>query len=416
MARFWGGLFAAMLLAAAHAADAETTVLRVDGYIEQSNDALGQISFKLQQVDQRFVIARAKIADPDAVLQALKDSYDKSVSLTVRYDPETATFELGSNIPSYVVRQLVFDGKTVDADETTPPRRAEGLPAWEQAEFALGRAIAYAGAGKTELARPLLDKAIATSKLRTGLKALALKNRNQLIEEDALAQLPAGEARDRTLVAALADARAWQALAPDDEHAAMRVAWNLRELGAYDEAEAVCKDALTRWPDAAYMIWRAIAALHRDGGNPALALDDLAKLAAVPGAADSMPYHYHRGWTLEEMGRWDEAIADFTEGLKFQPDYDGAYWRRACAYAETGRLGEALADFRTATKYRAAYMENFPPTPGSTFDNQRYRSVEQTVTDALAKDGHQRITGLCRGYWDWGDTPRPRSKLLPPKP
>ena len=412
-------LAGAMLLAGTMAArgDDAPTVLQAVGNVDDGVETDAQIWFTLYRVDQRFVIDRSTISNADAIWQALTDSKNQGRSVTVRYDPETARIDHVAFKPTYVVRTLVFGDKSFKADETTAPRTdVDRLEPWEQTEFALGRGVAYAGSGNSEKARPLLDQALREPDLVAPLKVLALKARSGLIEDDGMSRWPAGDERDRALIAALDDARAWQQIASGDVDAARAVAWELSLLGAYDEALAVYNDMMKQWPNENYLTLRRIAALHRDNGNPALALDDLAKLAAIEGQADSMPYRYHRAWTLSEMGRWDEAISELTVGLTFQPDYDGAFWRRACAYAAPGRLQEALDDFKTAMKIRNDYMQGFASTPGTQFDEKRYAEVQQALTDALRKGGHRKITGLCKGYWNWGDEPRQRSKLLPPKP
>ncbi len=78
------------------------------------------------------------------------------------------------------------------------------------------------------------------------------------------------------------------------------------------------------------------------------ALDDLAKDAGRP--PSGMAYHYHRGWVLSALGRYDEAIAEFSAGLKSQPDYSWALTKRACAYGQTGKLAEAVADQEEAVR------------------------------------------------------------------
>jgi tetratricopeptide (TPR) repeat protein len=412
-------LVGAMLLAGTLTArgDGGRTVLKTDGYIESATGDDTHVFFTLQQVPQRFVIDLSLVADPNAVAQALVDSSKQGRSLSVRYDPDTAVVDHRTFKPTFVVRSLVFADKTIEADETTVPRTdVDHLAPWEQAEFALSRGVAYAQSGDNEKARPLLDQALREPDLVAPLKALALRARSGLIEDDGMSRWPAGDERDRALVAALDDARAWRQIAPGDVHAAGAVAWKLSLLGAYDEALAVYSDMMKRWPEENYLTLRGIAAIHRDNGNPALALDDLDKLAAIEGQADTMPYRYHRAWTLSEMGRWEEAISELTIGLTFQPDYDGAFWRRACAYAATGRLQEALNDFQTAAKIRSAFLQSYPSTPGTKFDEKRFAEAQQTLVDALRKSRHQKITGLCKGYWNWGDEPRARSKLLPPSP
>ncbi len=61
-----------------------------------------------------------------------------------------------------------------------------------------------------------------------------------------------------------------------------------------------------------------------------------------------MSYFYHLGWTHYEMGQYREAISDFTEGLKTQPDYLYAYWRRGLAFEKLGELSKAKSDYARA--------------------------------------------------------------------
>lgn len=59
----------------------------------------------------------------------------------------------------------------------------------------------------------------------------------------------------------------------------------------------------------------------------------------------SMPVQYHLGWTLQEMGRHEEAVEAFTLGLPAQPDFSGVYYRRGLSYEVLGEKEQARADF-----------------------------------------------------------------------
>ena len=71
-----------------------------------------------------------------------------------------------------------------------------------------------------------------------------------------------------------------------------------------------------------------------------------------PGTGPGMAVHYHRGQTLHAMGRYREAIEEYTRGIPKQPDYGYALYRRALAY-------EALGDREMAKRdlFRAAQLE-----------------------------------------------------------
>ncbi len=65
------------------------------------------------------------------------------------------------------------------------------------------------------------------------------------------------------------------------------------------------------------------------------------------GSGLTMPYYYHLGITLQEMGRHKEAIEAFDRGIPFQPDYPGVYWYRGLSYEALGDKENARADFVT---------------------------------------------------------------------
>ncbi|GGY72021.1 hypothetical protein GCM10011613_16190 [Cellvibrio zantedeschiae] len=63
---------------------------------------------------------------------------------------------------------------------------------------------------------------------------------------------------------------------------------------------------------------------------------------------ERMSYYYHLGWTYAEMGEFIKAIDAYSEGLKTQPNYPFAYWRRGLAYEKFGKAVEAQADYKKA--------------------------------------------------------------------
>lgn len=61
-----------------------------------------------------------------------------------------------------------------------------------------------------------------------------------------------------------------------------------------------------------------------------------------------MSYYYHLGWTYSEMGELNKALQAYTEGLKTEPNYLFAYWRRGLAHEKLGDTKAAKADFEKA--------------------------------------------------------------------
>lgn len=76
------------------------------------------------------------------------------------------------------------------------------------------------------------------------------------------------------------------------------------------------------------------------------ALEEIEKHRICDKSEVEMSYHYHKGWTFHEMGEYQKAIEEFTVGLKTQPSYIGAYWRRGLAYEAMGNLDAAQNDYR----------------------------------------------------------------------
>ena len=65
----------------------------------------------------------------------------------------------------------------------------------------------------------------------------------------------------------------------------------------------------------------------------------------------NMAIAYHlRGADYVKTGRYDEAIADFTQALALNPDLATAYNDRAIAFRNKGDLGRAVADYSAAIK------------------------------------------------------------------
>ena len=100
------------------------------------------------------------------------------------------------------------------------------------------------------------------------------------------------------------------------------------------------------WPDEFF--WTAIrtGAIHRIRGEYEAALQVLDELARQLGRQTATPVHYHRAMTHNEVGRFEEAIAELDRGLETQPDYMWAFLERACSYAQLGRTWarEAASD------------------------------------------------------------------------
>jgi tetratricopeptide (TPR) repeat protein len=402
-----------LVLAAAWAtaAPSDREMFVTQGIVLNGGDTGGAIWFELYRVDQRFILERKNVRDPEAVFAALKASSETGRSITVHYYAGSGDFGAGAK-PIFVVARLVYDGRTIEGSRARTLEGDAGSGKGKP-QPALARAVALYGMARGSEALGALDEVIAGGQLPPKLQALALKTRGGIRENEAFGENPPGDARDRLLVAALADFRTWRTLAPDDSDAAFAEARTLLGLGAYGEALAAYEALIAKWPGEYFWASIRIASMHRTRGEHAKALEVLDELGTREGAQDGMPFHYHRGRTLNLLGRYDEAIAEFTAGLRFQPDYFSALLDRACSFAQSGRLREALADQESALAFARAWPRELRQGKANEAMLRRANEVERELRAAIRRDERAKLSAPCDGYWDFGEAGRARSALLP---
>ena len=87
------------------------------------------------------------------------------------------------------------------------------------------------------------------------------------------------------------------------------------------------------------------ASAYRASRRFQLALNDIETAKRL---RPSMPIFYHLGWTLHDMGEYDRAIEAINTGLRYQPGFGSAYYRRGLSYEAKGDSQRALQDFKKA--------------------------------------------------------------------
>jgi tetratricopeptide (TPR) repeat protein len=407
---------AALAIAAAlatTAAHADISVLSARGVAQQVVMKDGRISFVLFETGERFVMGVKKVPSTDDLLTALDDSDKTRRGVVVHYYPDSGRFDAGDVMPSFTARDVEFDGRVLQGEAEAPrPAAKSATPSRDKAEADLAKGIALLGEFNFDEARVAMNRAVTSGALDPKMQALALSRRGQLNSRDALYNHPAGLERDKLLRASLVDAMAWRTLMPQSGDALAAVANAKASLGAYDEALAIFQSMLEKWPRAKYTTYMQIEAIYLTQGeyDKALgALDDLVKSA---GPQSGMAYHYHRGWILSELGRPDEAIGEFSAGLKSQPDYSWALVKRACVYGRTGKLAEAVADQEEAVKL----LDRDPAAALQETKSNRAHAGEvlSRLRELLAKDAHAKTDIACAGYQSAQAAKRARSELLPP--
>ncbi len=368
----------------------------------------GVLWFTLSGADLRFSAPTASLPQPEAFFAALKMSAGATRSIIVHYRLDSGSIYGPTSAATFAPQDIVYDGHAIAG---VTPSGSAGPPA-ELHEAALARAIALTDTGDDAGARTALNDAQAGGVLTPALRILALKTRAAADEHEATADHPPGPDRDRLLVAVLADARRWSQADPDDPQACYRLAGALRDLGAYDAALAEYQAIGSRWPDEWFWSTIRIAATRRIMGDYPQALKILDEMDRLHDVKTTMPFHYHRGWTLRLMGRMAEATREFTAGIAVQPDFHGAFMQRACVLARQGRIGDALADLQTALALQKTYAEGRPVTPALQMNEAWGAAVLADLRSAAAASPARPVDAPCHGYWDEGEGRRERSALI----
>jgi tetratricopeptide (TPR) repeat protein len=115
--------------------------------------------------------------------------------------------------------------------------------------------------------------------------------------------------------------------------------------GEHDKAIADCTEAIRLNPkDVRAYAMRAGA--YRALGDDANAANDERKAHQMPKAITC----YNRGWSYAQNGEYDEAIVNFTEAIRLDPELADAYRDRGTCHAQKGEYDQAIADLTEAIR------------------------------------------------------------------
>lgn len=405
------------LLFAALAASMAAAPALLANDMREGFEALGMISageyepeteswFTLWEPDIRYVFRPAP-ASAELWALILRANEDNR-SVAVRYAAAGGHVNEAEGTVDYPVCAVTLDDVEVRLVEDCGSSAIEARSG-ASSEGVLALGLAELMDGDAGAAHQWLDMALATGPDSPLFRGIALRARAGASAALAYEEEPWSQTADRASIAALTDYRELARLTPDDVEVRFSIATTLEELGAYSAAEAGYEAILQRWPDESYRVAVRRGALYRRQGDNERALEQLDRLVEREGPQDGMRFHYHRGWTLTNLGRFDEAVAEFDKGIPSQPDYSWAHIRRACANASIGELPEALEDLERG----GTLLADVPSDSAAVaHDIRRVAAIGQDVRSLIASGEKRPFPNACGGFWGRAEEARARSPLL----
>jgi tetratricopeptide (TPR) repeat protein len=369
---------------------------------EAVNDEILLVTFDREI---RFSVPAARVADGSDAERALSEAINTQRLITLKIDWEAARFENASHRIIFPVCVIQFQELVSMIDAKCRHKRTAS-----SGQLLLAQAVARRLADDFESATPLLDRAIDSPDLDQDWRLTARNFRADNEFTIGFGIEAWSEAQDRHFLAALNDIQI--VIAKDDsEQNKTLLADLLSRLGAYDEAMAIVSRQLADDSDPEHFQATVTAAsIARLQGKPDRALELLNALRSNMTSEPGMKFYYHRGRTLMLLGRFDEAIADFTAGIANQADYASAYFLRGCAYSAVGKPQAALDDYVSGKERASVFL--------GPVEERRRAIIDRMIASArsASAEGNTRPdTGICEDYLDKLDASRARSKLLPSK-
>ncbi|MGE5562553.1 MAG: tetratricopeptide repeat protein [Bacillota bacterium] len=374
----------------------------------------GSVWFKTWDEDVRFILPAGNADESDRLFDILKMSNESGRSVTITFDPYTARLAPDGSTLDLQICSVRLEEQSFTTKRSCTPRHVSNRQLAAAPVEAVALGWAEVRIGEEAAAIRHLTLALSAKGLTKPVETIARRTRATANDEAASDEVTAGHDADRFWAAALADNEKLAALRPDDVDARISEGLDYEHLGDYAAAEKVYRAALEQWPDEKFRLTIRLAAMARTKGDYERSLDLLNSLPQEFADQLGMKFYYHRGWTLTKLGRFDEAILDFTEGLKTQPDYPWAFIRRACAYAGAGRLDYAVSDLETA----AGFLDELSFAHSGDETHAVLDVARRTIANlqaAIAEGKSTNMPDACDGFSRFDEKLRQPSPLLAAK-
>jgi tetratricopeptide (TPR) repeat protein len=128
----------------------------------------------------------------------------------------------------------------------------------------------------------------------------------------------------------------------------------LLQKGLYADAEAVLSAGIAKYPKATKLYYERGNLYNEVLQQYVEAVKDYNSVIRL----DLKNYPkvlWRRGDCLYAIGKYQQAIKDYTQCLSLLPKYDKVHMKRAKAYAKMGMIDKAKSDLQSAAKYGPGY-------------------------------------------------------------
>jgi hypothetical protein len=391
----------------AQASEPDESLRLANGEVRVQQVSPDGIYFRLRNPSLPFAVEFANFHEGRLLQGALQDAQQSRAPVTIRYRADRF-YSTKQGPIFFEVLSLTTAQGTINTERGFGPARTQPPGGLGMKDLAL--AVIQLSVSPKD-ARPHLDAALKYD-LPTASRAFALEKRADLLWKLGDRTRP-GADRDELHAAAVRDILDWRKIADRPNAGGPILAPLLRNLGAYEEAEAVYLRTLLEQPNR-LGAYTGLAATYRAMGKPEQALKLLDQGLATGQLARGMPAYYQRAWALIELKRYAEAAIDLEKELQQEPQWAWAHLFRACALSATGRLPEAAA----AAKRGAELIVAEPIDEDNAAEEERENEDARTMAANLEGLARTMPTtpdeAACRLFPGPEYPMRPRSPLLPP--